>query len=220
MGVFAMVGLPGTLERSTLGDVLGALHRDRVTGTLWLEETNAGGAHRHMIAWRDGLIHHVETTRRRSRVVSHAQRRAAEHWTQNDASRTELLERLEALFELERARLTFRVMGPRLPNAPLPLGPQEFLHGRRRSRDAVSREGAARSAATRLDTPRTRALRTLGLEGEPGADAVRAAFRQLARRWHPDRFELHRPIEITAAVGGPPCEKRARRTRGAKERRK
>jgi hypothetical protein len=74
-------------------------------------------------------------------------------------------------------------MGPRPPSAPLPLGPREFLHGRRRSRDA---EGCTPEPPP-PESPRARALRTLGLHGEPGADAVRAAFRQLARMWHPDR---------------------------------
>ncbi|HWO10843.1 MAG TPA: DnaJ domain-containing protein, partial [Polyangiaceae bacterium] len=88
-----------------------------------------------------------------------------------------------------------RVMGPRLPQAPRPLGPREFLHGRRRSRDGAG--AAPSSAPPRQERPapeqpppdgsRARALQTLGLAGEPGVDAVRAAFRQLARRWHPDR---------------------------------
>jgi DnaJ-like protein len=201
-----MVELPGTLERSTLGDVLGALHRYRVTGTLLLDESSSGSSHRHVIAWRDGLIHHVETTRpplaaRRSPLSS---RHAAECWTEDDPRRSELLERLEALFELGRARLSFRVMGPRPPESSRPLGPRDFLHGRRRSRDvpgSLPRSAPEASSEPRSaqrprepsrpepppDGPRARALRTLGLDGEPGADAVRAAFRQLARRWHPDR---------------------------------
>jgi hypothetical protein len=190
-----MVELPGSLERSTLGDVLGALHRDRVTGTLTLQE--AGGGHQHVIVWRDGLIHHVETTRRLA-PASARSRHAAAHWTQSGAERAELLERLEALFQLTRARLSFRVMGPRPPRSSLPLGPSDFLHGRRRSRDAAGSTPLPPPAsappassqprrAAPPDTPRARALRTLGLQGEPGVDAVRAAFRQLARRWHPDR---------------------------------
>lgn len=199
-----MVELPGTLERSTLGDVLGALHRDRVTGSLLLEES--GHPHRHLIAWRDGLIHHVETTRRRcmSRAVG-GNRRAAEHWTGDDARRRELLERLEALFELERARLSFRVMGPRLPEASRPLGPREFLHGRRRTRDVAGSAPPRSEPSPRAsrptpppDSPRACALRTLGLSGEPGVEAVRAAFRQLARRWHPDRHPGAN--ELTRAV--------------------
>lgn len=184
-----MVELPGSLERSTLGDVLGALHRDRVTGTLTLTEIGVGPVHQHVIMWRDGLIHHVDTTRRATRAAARG-RHAAAHWTQEGADRAELLERLEALFPLTRARLSFRVMGPRPPRTSLPLGPSDFLHGRRRSRDAASTPPppfTAPPSPPPPETPRARALRTLGLRGEPGVDAVRAAFRQLARRWHPDR---------------------------------
>ena len=184
-----MVELPGSLERSTLGDVLGVLHRDRVTGTLCLQEVCAGREHRHVISWRDGLIHHVETTRRLPLGATFGRRRhAPEHWTEDDAQRGELMAKLEALFQLTHARLSFRVMGPRPRQAQAPLGPSEFLHGRRRSRDVPGRTPTPLPpVAPVVDNPRTRALRTLGLEGDPGADAVRAAFRQMARRWHPDR---------------------------------
>lgn len=193
-----MVELPGSLERSTLGDVLGALHRERVTGTLQLHELSGGREHRHVIVWRDGLIHHVETTRR-ALASDPARRRAAEGWTSDDPQRSELLERLEGLFGLTQAKLSFRVMGPRPPRAPAPLGPTEFLHGRRRSRDGGPRTPSPppiepEGVRTRTppppvqhESPRARALRTLGLAGDPGTDAVRAAFRQLAWRWHPDR---------------------------------
>jgi hypothetical protein len=189
-----MVELPGSLERSTLGDVLGALHRDRVTGTLRLHETSGGREHVHLIVWRDGLIHHVETSRPQSATGAATRPRAPSYWTSagrwtaEGAERTELLERLEALFQITRARLSFRVMGPHTPPAPRPLGPREFLHGRRRSRDTPTPEPPKpRETVGPQETPRARALRTLGLQGEPGADAVRAAFRQLARVWHPDR---------------------------------
>src|SRR5688572_13325176 len=58
----SMVELPGSLERATLGDVLGALHRDKISGALCLEEFGREG-HRHIIHWIEGLIHQVETTR-------------------------------------------------------------------------------------------------------------------------------------------------------------
>jgi len=189
-----MVELPGSLERSTLGDVLGALHRDRVTGTLCLYEIQSGRAMRHVITWREGLIHHVETTRPTPGAGTPGSFRAAARWTQDDVHRQELLERLEGLFEIRSARLSFTVMGPRVPRAGVPLEPKEFLHGRRRSRDTgLGGSGRRREpsppppAASELETPRARALRTLGLQGNPGADTVRAAFRQLARQWHPDR---------------------------------
>jgi hypothetical protein len=152
---------------------------------LTLTEIGVGPVHQHVIVWCEGLIHHVDTTRRASLVPSRG-RHASAHWTHEGADRAELLERLEALFQLTRARLSFRVMGPRPPRSPLPLGPSDFLHGRRRSRD-VAGSPPPPPAAPPPETPRARALRTLGLRGEPGVDTVRAAFRQLARRWHPDR---------------------------------
>jgi hypothetical protein len=179
-----MVELPGSLERSTLGDVLGVLHRERVTGTLWLDEVSCGREHRHVIVWRDGLIHQVETTRRRSPGAVASGCRAAPDWTQSGTPSSALLERLEALFELERARLSFRVMGPRPAQAPAPLRPSEFLHGRRRSRDAAAAPPPRRSE---MEPSRAQSLRLLGLQGEPRADDVRAAFRRMARQWHPDR---------------------------------
>lgn len=188
-----MVELPGSLERSTLGDVLGVLHRDRVSGALRLSAVSGGKEHHHVIYWHDGLIHHVETTRSlpaRSWMDARAAYRGAEHWTRNDAGKWQRLERLEALFELRNARLSFRVMGRHPARAPEPLEPTEFLHGRRRQRDAETPSPPRVPVDTPrmpIDTPRARALRTLGLDGEPSAEDVRAAFRLLARRWHPDR---------------------------------
>jgi len=95
--------------------------------------------------------------------------------------RQQCLEQLESLFGLTRARLSFRVMGQRPARTPAPLEPPEFLHGRQRRRDAAA-------AAERCqDAGRQRALALLGLSGDPSPDALRTAFRQLARRWHPDR---------------------------------
>jgi DnaJ-like protein len=180
-----MVELPGSLERSTLGDVLGALHRDGVTGALRLEETGSGHGHQHVIYWHDGLIHQIETTRSAQRPgwTAHDPRhRQARLWTRDDAEKRQRLGQLEALFGLTRAKISFRVMGRRPARAAEPLEPAEFLHGRQRQRDAETHTTVSAS-----DTPHERALRTLGLSGQPDHDAVRAAFRQLARRWHPDR---------------------------------
>jgi hypothetical protein len=180
-----MVELPGSLERSTLGDVLGALHRDRVSGALRLHETLDGEERQHVIHWRDGLIHHVETTRTtRPSCRGGDPRRVQAHWTPDDASKRQRLACLEALFELDRAKISFRVMGRHPAQISQPLEPTDFLHGRRRQRDASP---GARDATVNADTPRQRALLTLGLSGEAGPDAVRAAFRQMAWRWHPDR---------------------------------
>jgi hypothetical protein len=183
-----MVELPGLLERSTLGDVLGALHRERVTGALRLEELGPSGGHCHVIHWRDGLIHHIETSRPppRSRwSAADPRRRPLRSWTSDEGSRHVRLARLEALFELTQARISFRVMGRQPETAAEPLAPAEFLHGRRRQRDV--RQAVGDGAAPACDDSRERALITLGLFGDPAPDAVRAAFRQMALRWHPDR---------------------------------
>ena len=92
--------------------------------------------------------------------------------------------RLEALFELTRAKLSFRVMGRRPLPSEKPLEPADFLHGRRRKRDTG--ETPTPRAIVMEEDPRQTALRSLGLSGNPGPDAVRAAFRTLARRFHPD----------------------------------
>jgi len=164
-----MVELPGSLERSTLGDVLGALHRSRCSGALRLDPSD--GSPRHVIHLHEGLIHHIE-----SAGVSASLETAPE--------REQCLEHLEALFGLSRARISFRVMGPRAARTPEPLRPPEFLHGRQRRRD---QEGAAPSPAPAREASRDRALSRLGLTAEATPEQLRAAFRQLARRWHPDR---------------------------------
>jgi hypothetical protein len=162
--------LPGRLERSTLGDVLGALHRDGASGALRIDETGPDGSRQHVIYLRDGLIADIESS-----VAPAAARNLPPERKQH------CLDQLERLFGLTHARLSFRVMGQQRERAPEPLEPPEFLHGRQRRRDTSARE--ARS----LDAGRQSALTLLGLSGDPAPDAIRTAFRQLARRWHPDR---------------------------------
>jgi hypothetical protein len=166
-----MLELPGRLERSTLGDVLGALHRSGATGALRLDEVGPDGSRQHVIYLRDGLIAGIDSPAPCLAPRPELQR----------AERQQRLEQLEALFGLTSARLSFRVMGQRPSATPQPLQPPEFLHGRQRRRDA------ARAAARATDPGRQRALALLGLSGDPAPEAIGAAFRQLARRWHPDR---------------------------------
>ena len=163
-----MLELPGRLERSTLGDVLGALYRSGATGALRLDEAGPQGS-QHVIYLRDGLIANIDSP---AQPVAPSPERA---------ERQQRLEQLEALFGLTSARLSFRVMGQRPSPTPQPLQPPDFLHGRQRRRDA------ARAAARAPEPSRQRALALLGLSGDPTPEAIGAAFRQLARRWHPDR---------------------------------
>jgi hypothetical protein len=175
-----MVELPGSLERATLGDILGALYRDKVSGTLCLEELGRF-YQRHLIHLRDGLIHQVDTARRAS--VTALSR--AELWLAGNGDALERLERLEGLFQLSQARISFRVMGPRRTPSERPLEPSDFLYGRRRRRDVL---GDVTPLPAHYESPRQAALRSLGLAGDPSPDAVRAAFRKLARHCHPDLY--------------------------------
>jgi hypothetical protein len=154
------MNLPGQLRLTTLGDVLGAVYREGATGVIELVEggANAGTLHRIFIV--GGLVGDVESP--------HAGRRH---------------ERLERLFGLRDARIAFRVRA-RPSTTPPPLEPREFLIGRRRARDGEE----ARHGKTRRDPVRTRALATLGLTDAADRASVQNAFRELARRMHPDRF--------------------------------
>jgi hypothetical protein len=164
-----MLELPGRLERSTLGDVLGALYRSGATGALRLDEAGPDGSRQHVIYLRDGLIAQIDSPS--SAVAPRPE----------PVERQQRLEQLEGLFGLTSARLSFRVMGQRPSPTPQPLQPPEFLHGRQRRRDG------AHAALRAAEPTRQRALGLLGLSGDPAPEVIGAAFRQLARRWHPDR---------------------------------
>ncbi len=125
--------------------------------------------------------------------------------------RRQLRQKLDALFQLQDAQLTFRVPRPHQPHQS-PLSPGEFLHGRPRARPraryAAAQEratsnyssggGASSSSSTSQRAAhgtRSHAYATLGLL--PGADraSIQQAFRRLARNLHPDRFPHADPSE-------------------------
>lgn len=184
------MNLPGRLRSSTLGDLLGTLHRGRVSGVLTLREgCGLGSAKLHRIYLRAGLVVTIETTRegepRASRalpVMPHRER----------------LERLERLFQLQDADITFHVADQRLDGVSALL-PAEFLHGRPRARDRagspqnrrraqrVSVEPESPTAEPPLVMLRRRALATLGLAPGASVSDVQRAFKLLALRLHPDR---------------------------------
>lgn len=198
--------LPGRLRTTTVGDLLGALHRASASGTLELVE-DRGRTHRiHVSA---GLIVAVELdgvaaslaellrreraadddVLRRSLLRALASRRLHGEVLVDEfhlspevvslALRRQLLLRLASLEQLADARVSFRV-AVRPPRGALhdrPLEPREFLSGRRRARQ--------RSAPTaRSHEPP--AWRVLGVL--PGADLaeIKRAYRRLARAVHPD----------------------------------
>jgi hypothetical protein len=178
------VNLSGRLRLTTLGDVLGAVYRDRTSGVLEVVETEGPYSGRsHRIHFVDGLVQDVESG-------------------PSSQASGDVGTRLDALFLLADARLTFHVARPGRKQGRRPLEPQEFLHGRARSRDKTVQ-------GRRRDPTRARALATLGLPDGADRPAVLRAFRTLAVRLHPDRFPtataeeraglMRRFAEITAA---------------------
>jgi DnaJ-domain-containing protein 1 len=239
--------LPGRLSASTLGDLLGALHRERTSGRLELTELRGPFGHRvpgrvHRVHLVSGLVTTVETElpvpplgeilKRRGaldaaalsrllRRIDAGDRRATgeilvtERLARVDAVRAgleqQLRQRIDALFDIEDARIAFRTSRPTGSEiwSARPLAPREFLHGRPRLRDSAAHAArpfpGARSAPANDDerepprsgprvivqppTPRDQALALLGLTQRAEAADVRKAFRRLAGMLHPDRFE-------------------------------
>src|SRR5688572_28964948 len=215
--------LPGRLKATTLGDLLGALHRSEASGTLELAE-HSGRVHRVHLA--NGLVTAVELDRasaslaeilrrhdaidedtlRRSLLRAMASRRLHGEVLIRDfhlspevigrALRSQLMLRLSVLEELADAQVSYRVT-MRPPRGALqndPLVPDEFLTGRKRSRDRAPEppSGTYRTARPpsgfpgSFDHARAGAYRVLGLPMGADAMEVKTAYRRLVRTYHPD----------------------------------
>jgi hypothetical protein len=156
--------LPGRLRSTTLGDMLGTLHRARASGTLELVE-DRGRTHR--VHLRAGLVSAVEVdgagsslaevlrkdglvdddVLRRSLLRAMASRRLHGEVLVRDfhvspdvigsALRRQILLRLVAIERIGDARVHFcaAVRAPRGALGDAPLEAREFLPGRRRARD-------------------------------------------------------------------------------------
>lgn len=214
------MNLPGRLQATTLGDLIGTLHRAQVSGVLELEEPGLG-ARVHRVYFDRGLVDRVETSlpgprigevlsssgalsrdellQLSRRLAAEPQRRAGEILSELiDAGalasglRRQLRLRLEALFDLSDAHVRFHVRGPRseLTDAPLPLHPADFLRGRPRARE---RAGALDGRAAERAQARRRAWAVLGVPAGADAQAVQRAFRRLAAEAHPDRHPQASP---------------------------
>lgn len=220
--------LPGRLRLTTLGDALGALHRATASGILELTE-DRGVTHRIHLArgavtdvettlFRqrlgdvlagEGFLGARGLARLARRLLESPNRRTGEILVEEGLASRELISaglrrqlrhKLESLFQLRDAQMTFRVPRPQAA-APTPLSPGEFLHGRPRKRarsQASSSEPPPASEPKVRPAPhglRTRAYATLGLL--PGADraTIQQAFRRLARSLHPDSHPHADPHE-------------------------
>lgn len=212
--------LPGRIELTTLGDLLGALHRERVSGALELVEPSGVTHHVH---FRAGVVSGVETRLSGPPlgrvlldmgVLSADARRALELFaaapsgvpigarlvgaayidgkTLARALRLQQQQRLDALGRIRQARVSFR---PRAHAGfdRVELSPGEFLHGRPRKRRALGALAAAPPVSGRAE-----ALAVLGLPKDAGPAEVRAAFRRLAGRMHPDTQSLASDEERSA----------------------
>lgn len=212
--------LPGRLKATTLGDVLGSLHRGRTTGTLELVE-DSGRTHR--VFLHMGLVTAVELdghsaalgeilrrdqaidddVLRRSVLRSLSSKRLLGEVLVSDfrisptvvgaALRRQIVSRLHALEQLTDARLHFRVV-VRAPKSALtsePLGPDEFLAGRRRARDRATRPPeSGRFPIGSGDRERLEALSILELPPDADTLEVKRAYRRLVRTYHPDLHPL------------------------------
>jgi DnaJ-domain-containing protein 1 len=172
--------LPGRLRATTLGDLLGGLHRAGATGTLELIE-DRGRAHRvHVSQGKvvavelDGAAPSLAEILRRERAADDdvlrrsllramASRRLHGEVLVEEfhlspsivgaALRRQVLARLAALEQNADARISFRVAirPPRGALHAMPLEAREFLYGRRRARE----RGPSRSGPVN-DPPRGR----------------------------------------------------------------
>jgi hypothetical protein len=223
--------LPGRLRGTTLGDLLGELHRSNATGTLELVE-DRGRVHRVHVARGlvvavelDGAAPSLADILRRERVADddvlkrsllramaagrlHGEVLVREFHLSpsvvNGALRRQLLSRLSLLESLCDARVAFRVTvrPPRGALLDAPLGPPEFLHGRRRARE---RSAPPPDIAEAEPPKRTGAWMVLGLTPGTSAEEIKRAYRRLARNVHPDMHphatdEERRALEVRFAA--------------------
>lgn len=209
------MNLPGRLSGTTLGDLLGALHRAGATGVLELREASgstAGRRHRlHLdggmltgvdspMRWKrlgellaeQGLVRREVLDELGSRLAQAEGRRAGELLVESGAVRAQAV--AAALRHQLRSRL----------DALFSLGDSfvSFHVAARRPERSLplsareflhgrprARDRARQSpASASRQELQTRALRTLGLGPNAHADSARRAFRALAAQCHPDRF--------------------------------
>lgn len=212
--------LPGNLRETTLGDLLGRLHRSHVSGVLELiEERPAVAGRRHRIHLQHGMVTQVETPERVPRLGEVLVRDGVLSESQHRGFLDELSSRpgelagsvlvgsgmasessvSRALQEQLRMRVDalFSIdrasvrFHARGATGGRTLAASDFLHGRPRARER-SRGGTGCAQPARAELGRVEALERLGLSEGATREDVRQSFRKLAAAVHPD---LHRDAE-------------------------
>ena len=205
--------LPGRLRGTTFGDLLGVLYRAGATGTLELTE-DRGRTHRvHVVSGLvvavelDGAAPSLADILRRERAADDDTLRRSllramaagrlhgdvlvrefrvSPTVVHQALRQQMLSRLSAIEALPDARVAFRV-AVRAPRGALhddPLGPVDFLRGRRRARHRGAADFPGDTDATA--SAAARAFDVLGIQPGTSGDEIKRAYRRLARTVHPD----------------------------------
>jgi len=205
--------LPGNLRTTTLGDLLGRLHRNQVSGVLELiEERPAVAGRRHQIHLQHGMVTQVDSAVPVPRigevlvhdgVLSEAQYRGFLDELDNrpgelagkvlvDSGMASESRVSTALQEQLRMRVNALYGIDQASvrfhaRGAVPghaLSVSEFLHGRPRARERRRPTAKSEQSSSRLE-----ALTRLGLTEGATRDDIRQAFRKLASAVHPD---LHR----------------------------
>jgi hypothetical protein len=167
------------------------------------------------ILMQRGLLDATVQRRLRQRMATGTERRVGELLIEEGyvsadviaaALRKQLRAKLDALFRIQEANLSFHVACPTPACPSAPLSPREFLRGRPRARDR-QRDWPGSSARPRrssLPAPsehrRRQALSVLGLDESATLSEVKKAFRQLATEIHPDKHVHASEAERRALV--------------------
>jgi len=208
--------LPGRLNSTTLGDVLGGLHRTKACGELELigNDTPYRGCH-HWITMRDGLVCDVRTVFPvpaigevlvQQGILSDQQHQQFIQCLPGNrfAKAGELLVRCgfatpddvsRGLYRQSRLRLEplfalrdaeLRFHPLRTPTPSPRLTPDAFLHGRERARNKAQTLEVSKREHTAEANALRHAYQILGLPPNASHNLVRSTFRNLALHDHPD----------------------------------
>lgn len=206
--------LPARLRDTTLGDVLGNLHRSGASGLLEIQAIDGSSARILVLNGSPVMVLGEDEERLGGLLGSARIEEAAQLQSEGDprlfgeiledlgadkqaveaALRQQTKVRLEALFALRDGTIRFRTAI--LESEKLrrwfragPRGtrmtPREFLEGRPRARVRATEEGSAPNSGE-IEHERRRALSSLGLTSDADLLAIKTAFRKAVAALHPD----------------------------------